>query len=115
MTHISLLPMRACADPSNEREVIIVCQYILHKELLQSGVVALTGQILKIDVGSVEALLLRGRAYYLLGDLDPAKRHFSEALRHDPDNRGAQSRFRSVKRLQKLQGQVHLYKLFRSK
>lgn len=50
------------------------------------NVVGTTGRLLKSRPGDLEALLLRGRAYYFLGEHDLAKRHFGEALKYDPDH-----------------------------
>ena len=68
--------------------------------------VALTGILLKSQPGQLEALVLRGHAYAQLGDLDVAKRHFGEALRHDPDFQPAQTAFSAVKRLARLKSQA---------
>ena len=68
----------------------------------------MTGQVLKLDASSVPALLLRGRAYNELGDLEVAKRHFSEALRSDPDHRQAKLLFKGLKQLQRHKEEVSL-------
>lgn len=46
------------------------------------------------------------QAYMLLGDLDLAKRHYGEALRHDPDHKQAQAAFKAAKALARLRSQV---------
>ena len=46
------------------------------------------------------------QAYTGLGDLDMAKRHYGEALRHDPDHAAAKAAFTAAKRLAKLKSQV---------
>lgn len=64
-----------------------------------AGVILMTGQLLKQDSTDASALLLRGQAYYFLGDLDIAKKHFSEALRSDPDHKSAKTWFKSLRTL----------------
>ncbi|GFR39803.1 hypothetical protein Agub_g291 [Astrephomene gubernaculifera] len=60
-------------------------------------VVGLTGRVLRADERQLEALVLRGRAYFYLADHDLAKRHFGEALKYDPEHREARSGFNKVK------------------
>lgn len=84
---------------------------VMEAEILLSqndygGVVVLTGQVLKLDAANVAALLLRGKAYSHLGDLEVAKRHFSEALRSDPDDKAAKALFKDVKKLQRHKAQA---------
>jgi Tfp pilus assembly protein PilF len=63
-------------------------------------------QVLKAEPSNQEALLARAAAYLHLADLDMAKRHVGEALKHDPDNAAAMAQFRKLKKLAKLQAQV---------
>ncbi|GIL63490.1 hypothetical protein Vafri_17539 [Volvox africanus] len=60
-------------------------------------VVAVTGRIVKADDRQLDALVLRGRAYFYLADHDMAKRHFGEALKYDPDHPSARKEFNKVK------------------
>lgn len=60
-------------------------------------VVAVTGRLLKSDERQLEALVLRGKAYFYLNDHDMAKRHFGEALKYDPDYPAARREFNKVK------------------
>jgi DnaJ family protein C protein 3 len=55
--------------------------------------------VLQIDETHVEALWLRGRAYYQLGELDVALTHFKQALKMDPEHRAIKAEFRRVKSL----------------
>lgn len=64
-------------------------------------VVAVTGRMLKSVPNQLQALLLRGRAYMYLAEHDMAKRHFGEALKHDPDHAGARREFKKIKDLDK--------------
>ncbi|GLT76072.1 hypothetical protein SLA2020_477530 [Shorea laevis] len=50
------------------------------------GGISETGYILKEDENNLEALLLRGRAYYYLADHDVAQRHYQKGLRLDPEH-----------------------------
>ena len=49
-----------------------------HPPTACAGIVQLTGTILKSEPDNLEALFLRGLAYFHLDDRDMAKRHFSE-------------------------------------
>ncbi|KAI3447599.1 hypothetical protein Pfo_004264 [Paulownia fortunei] len=51
-----------------------------------SSAISETGYILKEDDDNLEALLLRGRAYYYLADHDVAIRHYQKGLRLDPEH-----------------------------
>ncbi|GBF99265.1 dnaJ [Raphidocelis subcapitata] len=64
-------------------------------------VVAATGRLLKASPGHLQALVLRGRAYFYLNDPDLAKRHFGEALKYDPDYGPARKEFNRVKDLER--------------
>ena len=66
----------------------------------------MTGQILKQHPADTAALCLRGRAHHYLGDMQLAKKHFSEALRSDPDHAEAKSWFKSLKALLKKSTEV---------
>lgn len=64
-------------------------------------------QVLKAEPSNREALLTRSRAYYMLADLDMAKRHLGEVLsKIDPDDTEALAEFRKIKKLTKAQAQV---------
>ena len=43
--------------------------------------------MLKVQSSSIEALVLRGEAYYYMMELDLAMRHFREGLRMDPEHK----------------------------
>ncbi|KAK9811786.1 hypothetical protein WJX72_009936 [[Myrmecia] bisecta] len=70
------------------------------------GVAAVTGHLLKGEPGNIEALYLRGTAYFYLNDQDLAKRHFGEALKYDPDHEQVKAAFRKVKNLYKKKGKA---------
>lgn len=60
-------------------------------------VVVTTGRLLKSDPSNLQALVMRGQGYFYAGDHDMAKRHFGEALKHDPDYKQARAEFGKVK------------------
>lgn len=64
------------------------------------------GILLKGQPDNVEALVLRGRSYFYMDDQSMAKRHFGEALKHDPDHKQAKAEFSKVRGLYKKKAQV---------
>ncbi|CAL5419948.1 unnamed protein product [Camellia sinensis] len=66
-----------------------------------SGAISQTGYILKEDENNLEALLLRGRAYYYLADHDVASRHFQKGLRLDPEHGELKKAYFGLKNLLK--------------
>ena len=72
------------------------------------GVIAMMGILLKGQPSNVQALILRGKSYFYIDDLDMAKRHFGEALKHDPDHQQAKAQFSKVRSLHKKKSQVGL-------
>ncbi|KAK7285074.1 hypothetical protein RJT34_19832 [Clitoria ternatea] len=65
------------------------------------GAIAESGYILKEDENNLEALLLRGRAYYYLADHDVANRHFQKGLRSDPEHSELKKAYFGLKNLLK--------------
>ncbi|CAL0309865.1 unnamed protein product [Lupinus luteus] len=65
------------------------------------GAIAESGFILKEDENNLEALLLRGRAYYYLADHDVATRHFQKGLRLDPEHGQLKKAYFGLKNLLK--------------
>lgn len=63
--------------------------------------VAITGRLVKSHPSHLEGLSLRGRAYMYLGEHSLAKRHYGEALKHDPDYSAARKAFAAVKDMDK--------------
>ncbi|XP_010452175.1 PREDICTED: dnaJ protein P58IPK homolog [Camelina sativa] len=66
-----------------------------------SAVISETGYILKEDENNLEALLLRGRAYYYLADHDIAQRHYQKGLRLDPEHSELKKAYFGLKKLLK--------------
>ncbi|CAM8960434.1 unnamed protein product [Rhodiola kirilowii] len=66
-----------------------------------SGTISETGFILKEDENNLEAMLLRGRAYYYLADHDVAIRHYQMGLRMDPEHGELKKAYFGLKKLLK--------------
>ncbi|KAL9274146.1 DnaJ protein P58IPK-like protein [Drosera capensis] len=66
-----------------------------------SRVISETGYILKEDENNLEALFLRGRAYYYLADHDVAQRHYQKGLRLDPEHSALKKTYFALKTLLK--------------
>ncbi|KAL9677051.1 hypothetical protein QQ045_005278 [Rhodiola kirilowii] len=66
-----------------------------------SGTISETGFILKEDENNLEAMLLRGRAYYYLADHDVAIRHYQMGLRMDPEHSELKKAYFGLKKLLK--------------
>eukprot|EP01018_Ginkgo_biloba_P000672 Gb_13941 [translate_table: standard] len=66
-----------------------------------SGAIAETGFILKTNENNLEALLLRGKAYYYLADHDVAMRHYQKGLRLDPEHSELKKEYFKLKNLLK--------------
>ncbi|XP_022846211.1 dnaJ protein P58IPK homolog [Olea europaea var. sylvestris] len=66
-----------------------------------SSAISETGYILKEDEDNLEALLLRGRAYYYLADHDVAIRHYQKGLRLDPEHSELKKAYFGLKNLLK--------------
>jgi DnaJ family protein C protein 3 len=64
--------------------------------------IADAGDVLKIEKESVEALLLRGRAYYYTADKEMTMRHLREAVKSDPEHKETKAFYKQVKKLYKL-------------
>ncbi|KAG2603616.1 hypothetical protein PVAP13_5KG781800 [Panicum virgatum] len=66
-----------------------------------SSVISETGFVLKEDEDNLDALLLRGRAYYYLADHDVASRHYQKGLRLDPEHSDLKKAYFGLKNLLK--------------
>ncbi|EEF42962.1 dnaJ protein P58IPK homolog [Ricinus communis] len=66
-----------------------------------SAVISESGFILKEDENNLEALLLRGRAYYYLADHDVASKHYQKGLRLDPEHSELKKAYFGLKNLLK--------------
>jgi DnaJ homolog subfamily C member 3 len=61
--------------------------------------IADTGKALKLEGDNMEALELRGSAYYVIGEFDTAMAHFRQALKYDPEHKGSKAGYRLVKKI----------------
>ncbi|KZV35096.1 hypothetical protein F511_04401 [Dorcoceras hygrometricum] len=66
-----------------------------------SSAISETGYILKEEEDNLDALLLRGRAYYYLADHDVATRHYQKGLRLDPEHGELKKAYFGLKNLLK--------------
>ncbi|PON69272.1 N-terminal acetyltransferase A, auxiliary subunit [Parasponia andersonii] len=66
-----------------------------------SGAISESGFILKENEDNLDALLLRGRAYYYLADHDVAIRHYQKGLRLDPEHGELKKAYFGLKNLLK--------------
>lgn len=69
----------------------------------QYEAIADTGRVLKMDSDNLEALELRGRSYYILGELETAMNHYRKGLKSDPEHKGIKDMYRIIKKIQDLQ------------
>lgn len=71
------------------------CHYYMH-EFFEA--IADSGKLLKIELdNNLEGLLLRGNAYYQLGELEMAINHYRKALKSDPEHKDTKNMYRKVK------------------
>eukprot|EP01006_Ploeotia_vitrea_P012390 TRINITY_DN32849_c0_g1_i1.p1 TRINITY_DN32849_c0_g1~~TRINITY_DN32849_c0_g1_i1.p1 ORF type:complete len:481 (+),score=6.51 TRINITY_DN32849_c0_g1_i1:88-1530(+) len=68
--------------------------------------VADSGKALKIEGNNLEALELRGKGYYLLGEFDMAMNHFRQGLQYDPEHNSIKQFYRTVKKIQTAEGKA---------
>lgn len=73
------------------------CNYYLgdHYEAIADA-----GKVLKFELDSLESLELRGRSYYILGEMDMAMNHYRRGLKLDPEHKNIKDMFRIVKKMQ---------------
>jgi len=61
--------------------------------------IADAGEVVKIENENIEALLLRGRAYYATADHEMTMRHLRESLKFDPEHVEAKKLFNQLKKI----------------
>lgn len=76
------------------------CQY--HTQQFFESI-ADTGKVLKVEADNLEALQLRGDAYYQLGEVDMAINHYRKGLKFDPEHKGCKDSYKKVKKIVDLQ------------
>lgn len=62
--------------------------------------VADTGKVLKQESDNIEALELRGKSYYALGEMESAMNHYRLGLKYDPEHKGCKEAYRVLKKVQ---------------
>lgn len=60
-----------------------------------------TMALMKQKSGNVDALYLRGRAFYLLGEREAAIKHYVEGLKYDPEHSLCKGEFKRLSKLEK--------------
>eukprot|EP00301_Raphidiophrys_heterophryoidea_P023699 c7484_g1_i1.p1 GENE.c7484_g1_i1~~c7484_g1_i1.p1 ORF type:complete len:627 (-),score=138.78 c7484_g1_i1:446-2326(-) len=85
---------------SRIRLFIAECDLATSSEQKAEEILSEMTGIIKRDSSNVHALMLRGKAYLLLGNLDAAINHFKEGLRLDPDNTRCKKEFKRIRKLQ---------------
>jgi len=65
-----------------------------------------TMTVLKQQSGNLQALYLRGRAFYFLGEREAAIKHYSQALKYDPDDALSKAEFKRLSKLDKASNQA---------
>jgi len=61
-----------------------------------------TRTVLKLDKNDLKAMLLRGQAYYRMGEHDVSLRHYREGLRLDPEHKELKKAYNMLRKLVKL-------------
>lgn len=72
------------------------CSYNMGEVL---DTIADAGKLLKIESDNMEALELRGNAYYIIGEFETAMNHYRQALKYDPEHHGCKNGYRLVKKV----------------
>lgn len=65
--------------------------------------IADSGKVIKREKNNLAAYVMRGKAHYMLGEHDMAKRHAQEGLRMDPEHKECKELYKLVKSLAKLE------------
>lgn len=66
------------------------------------SVLTYTGNILRVDPQNLDVLLLRGKAYYQLGEKDLALKHYKSGLKSDPEHKAIKKEFKTVKKIYRI-------------
>lgn len=72
------------------------CQYHIQQYF---EAIADAGKVLKIESDNIDALLLRGEAYYQLGEVDMAINHYRQGLKLDPEHKQCKDAYKKVKKI----------------
>jgi len=63
--------------------------------------VADSGRCIKLESNSLDALEVRGNAYYKLNEHEMAMNHWRQALHFDPEHKGVKDHYRRLKKIEK--------------
>ncbi len=66
------------------------------------NVLTYTANILRADPQNLAVLLLRGRAYYQLGEKDLALKHYKSGLKSDPEHKEIKREFKKIKKMYRM-------------
>merc|ERR1719223_1009848 len=66
--------------------------------------VADAGRAIKLEADSIQALSVRGRAYYHLAEHEMALNHWRSALKFDPEHQEVKELYRLLKKIEKANG-----------
>lgn len=65
-------------------------------------VLTYTANILRADPQNLDILLLRGKAYYQLGEKDLALKHYKSGLKSDPGHKAIKKEFKKIKKIYRI-------------
>lgn len=68
--------------------------------------IADAGRALKVESDNLEALSLRGKCYYYLGENEMASNHYRQALRLDPEHKESKNLHKTMKKINDLQKKI---------
>eukprot|EP01083_Nonionella_stella_P313329 1124326_1 len=66
------------------------------------NVLTYTGNILRANPQNLDVLLLRGRAYYQLGEKELALKHYKSGLKSDPEHKAIKKEWKKIKKINRL-------------
>eukprot|EP01084_Bolivina_argentea_P009876 18433_1 len=61
-----------------------------------------TANILRVEPQNLNVLLLRGKAYYQLGEKDLALKHYKSGLKSDPEHKLIKKEFKKIKKIHRI-------------
>ena len=95
---ISLMDRALALAPSDTKLVLLKAEaYLGLGKMGETD--RITAAILRENGNNTDALCVRGMALFKLGDLEKAQKHFTLALRGDPDHKRARSELKTVKKI----------------
>lgn len=90
-------------DIASDSVALLLARAECHMHVGDSeNVLADTGKALKVDKKCMQALQMRGEAYYRMFEFELAQRHFREGLRLDPEHKGCKEGYRRIKKMENI-------------